>query len=701
MPQFAQQLAHSMVRLVILFGILIPALPAQAAKQAEPIHHELSITLSPVAGSMTVTDRITLPEDIKTNAQGQVGFVLNARLPIDEASADKPVYQGLLPITPKDPIARNQYLVTVPENRVVTISYSGTVSRFGSNPDAGVISIDGAALSGLSHWYPQVGERMVIFTLHVTGPKAWRAISQGARIAAQVTDYQATVTWQNTRPQDEIHLVAGPLTEYNLPGSSPVAQVFLRTPDQELADRYLTATARYIALYEDMLGPYPYSKFALVENFWETGYGMPSFTLLGSSVIRLPFIVDTSYPHEILHNWWGNGVFVKGGNWSEGLTAYLADHYLKERDGKGKTYRRDALVNYWDFVNTDKDFPLVEFTARDDRASQAVGYGKGMMLFHMLRKQLGDDDFFAGLRDFYLTHRFTHADYTDIAWALKRASGRDVRAIFQQWTRRLGAPDLSLSKLSHQVTEKGHRLTFTVTQAPGSSPYILYLPIRVTMEGVNKPLDRTFKMSRKAQTFRLDLPSKPTNVALDPDFDLFRTLATGEVPPALSGLYGGNLLYILPASAPKPMINAYRALAIAWEASDAQIVMDADLSALPAGRAVWVIGWENRFAPQAGAAMANQGAGALLLDSGIVLKDDSYARNGHGVALSTLDAERDNAALGWLAASSPDQAAALTRKLPHYGKYGYTVFAGDQANNVLKGGWPSGTSPLSISLGDK
>ena len=34
-------------------------------------------------------------------------------------------------------------------------------------------------------------------------------------------------------------------------------------------------------MYRGLIGPYPYQKFALVENFWETGYGMPSFTLLG------------------------------------------------------------------------------------------------------------------------------------------------------------------------------------------------------------------------------------------------------------------------------------------------------------------------------------------------------------------------------------------------------------------------------------
>jgi aminopeptidase N len=115
--------------------------------------------------------------------------------------------------------------------------------------------------------------------------------------------------------------------------------VLLREPDATLARPYLDATADYIRFYSQLIGPYPYAKFALVENFWETGYGMPSFTLLGSKVIRLPLILHSSYPHEILHNWWGNGVYVDtaGGNWSEGLTSYLADHLIREQQGRGAT----------------------------------------------------------------------------------------------------------------------------------------------------------------------------------------------------------------------------------------------------------------------------------------------------------------------------------------------------------------------------
>ncbi|MEZ5450560.1 MAG: M1 family aminopeptidase [Thiolinea sp.] len=193
----------------------------------------------------------------------------------------------------------------------------------------------------------------------------------------------------------------------------PRALVYLQQPDPELAERYLKATQRYIKEYSELLGAYPYDKFVTVESFWETGWGMPSFTLLGSRVMRLPFILHSSFPHEILHNWWGNGVYVDAaqGNWSEGLTAYLADHRNKETAGEAMNYRRDALQKYAAFAAAGGDFPLREFRSRHDRTTQAVGYDKSLMLFHMLRKRLGDEAFFAGLRQFYQSYRFRFADF--------------------------------------------------------------------------------------------------------------------------------------------------------------------------------------------------------------------------------------------------------------------------------------------------
>jgi len=123
-------------------------------------------------------------------------------------------------------------------------------------------------------------------------------------------------------PVDEIYLVGGPLQAFRERRRRRRGDRLPAESDQGLASKVPGGHGAVHRDVRSLIGPYPYSKFALVENFWETGYGMPSFTLLGPSINPVPVHHHLVYPHEILHNWWGNGVFVDyaTGNWSEGLT---------------------------------------------------------------------------------------------------------------------------------------------------------------------------------------------------------------------------------------------------------------------------------------------------------------------------------------------------------------------------------------------
>ncbi len=94
------------------------------------------------------------------------------------------------------------------------------------------------------------------------------------------------------------------------------------------------------------------------------------------------FILTSSYPHEILHNWWGNSVFVDyaTGNWAEGLTAYMADHLIKEQQGQGaRVPSRRPCRNTATTSRNNRDFPLSQFRFRHSAATEAVGYGKTLM----------------------------------------------------------------------------------------------------------------------------------------------------------------------------------------------------------------------------------------------------------------------------------------------------------------------------------
>src|SRR5262249_26290673 len=149
------------------------------------------------------------------------------------------------------------------------------------------------------------------------------------------------------------------------------------------------------------------------------------FTLLGEQVIRFPFILHSSYPHELLHNWWGNGVFVAfaGDNWCEALPAYLAAHLTAEQRGQGAEHRRAILERYTTYFTPENDFPLSRFQSRHDAVTEAVGYGKTAMVFNMLREKVGDAQFTEALQEFYRDNRFRLASFDDIRKSFEAATG--------------------------------------------------------------------------------------------------------------------------------------------------------------------------------------------------------------------------------------------------------------------------------------
>jgi hypothetical protein len=560
-------------------------------------------------------------------------------------------------------------------------------------------------LSGASGWYPALeidqGEDMMTFSLDIAMPRNWKAVSQGQRTFTdgELERSEAHVNWQELQPQDEIYLIAAPFTEYQRSNDGIEELVYLRKDDAALAQRYLDATARYLEMYRGLIGVYPYAKFALVENFWETGYGMPSFTLMGSQVIRLPFIVDTSYPHEILHNWWGNGVYVdyQSGNWSEGLTAYLADHLLQEQKGSGTEYRRGTLQKYADFVSAGRDFPLAGFTSRHSAQSEAVGYGKALMIFHMLRRRMGDENFVRALQNLYRKFKFRRASYADLEKAFSQSSGEDLSQYFSQWVQSAGAPELRLALADARRTTKGYELIIAIEQTQPGPAYSLDLPLAITLADEENAYSTVIKLNDKHAEFRLPLTGQPVRVDVDPEFDVFRRLDPSEIPPALSQVFGAEqLMIVLPRNATEDLRGQYLGVAKKWQQQpgrSTRIVWDDEIEKIPQLGAVWLFGWENRWRGEFQTALAL--SGATLSDHGASFGNTDYSRNRHSLAFT---AHIGQTPVAWLAVPDANMMTILARKLPHYSKYSYAVFEGAELTNLVKGIWLLTDSSLAMPV---
>lgn len=698
-----------------LFSLAFLLFTASAYAQ-DPIHHEIHVTLSPASNHLEVVDRFTLPADLLPDQAGKFHFLLHEGLTLRAVTGDvtiERISENSALTLPGKRVPSAHYTMTLPIGlRSVVLSYQGTLhhplSGEGGPTSAneadtpGFISPEGIFLSGESLWLPYFGDHLLTFSLDILLPQGFGAVSQGERTDNHLQGEMRSIRWESPEPQEEVYITAGEWTEYQRKTGRVLTMAFLKTPDSALAEKYLKATEQYLEMYQKLLGPYPYKKFALVENFWETGYGMPSFTLIGSKILRMPFILNSSYPHEILHNWWGNGVYVNQsqGNWSEGLTTYLADYLFAEQQGRGQESRLSALQKYANTVSLEKDKPLTEFESRYDAASQAIGYSKTLFLFHMLRQSLGDDVFIEALRTFFHENRFKAASYDDLLQAFSRAAKRDLSPEFMPWITRAGAPVLRAKNVQAEKIEEGYLLTATLEQRQAGPAYTLSIPLAVTLQGKQEAFQTLIKMADKETEVSLVLPVRPILLKVDPEYDLFRRLSLAEIPPALSkALSSASTLILLPSTASVPLRREYNQLARAMKQDRPEQIhlgWDNEYTTLPEDQSIWLFGWENRF--QGLILKQLQDFGVSTNSAMTRIGDIQIPRRGVSLVLTAPHPNDENLSLSWLASDQVAAIPILGRKLPHYGSFGYLGFQGDEVKNIEKGTWPVLHSPMSIRI---
>ena len=662
------------------------------------LHHDLKVFLDPESRQINVEDVITLPENLAKNA---VQFSLNSDLSINESSHDISILTNTDPNSHDESnatglsIAETNTYALVGSDRTsqIRLNYSGSIYDLAEQDSeeyaqsfsetSGIIDELGVYLNYASAWVPNFGDSFITFEMEVKfadSASGWKVVSQG--------DRNGVNGWRSDDPMEEIYLIAAEFTEYSVQADDVEVLAYLRTPDSNLATKYMDATERYLNLYEPLIGTYPFSKFALVENFWETGYGMPSFTLLGEQIIRFPFILESSYPHEILHNWWGNSVYpdYATGNWSEGLTAYLADHLFRAINGTGHEYRKEMLARYKNYVSEASDFPLSKFTSRNSAASQAIGYGKTLMLWHMLRSQLGDELFIEGLQALYSEYKYKRTSFEDIERLFSSLSGRDLSLFFDQWVNRTGAPELSISV--EEATNNRARITFAQTHFDG--PYLITVPVAIFYDGQEEPQLFDVDLSQKLEGFFVENYDRMEAVLVDPYFDVFRQLDREETPPTVGELFGSSrIAFILPDN------NRQHWVRLAEEfggRSDFEIIFADSIQALPEDRSVWVLGNDNPFVDEIFSATNLYGVADI--ENGIEILGGEIEYENRSTVMIGRHPNDPELAIGWIHVDDVIAMPGMIEKLPHYGKYSYLSFTGSEPTNDVKGVWSSPNSPM-------
>jgi hypothetical protein len=676
------------VKLLLVFLLTLVIIPNLAwSFSGSLIHHRLKIELEPSSRFATIKDVIELKPsgsscksfalylhaDLKLNqVKVPTGWELkSSRHKIDE-----------VPLVKLEIVKSSSAFC--PETILLELSYSGVLFDPDSDDAAGFF------FSSSSYFYPQAIENSLLltFTMEVSLPEPWQAVSQGQRFGKEISGGgRSVVTWRSTHSSEGIYLIGNRFHFYETIHNGISLFAYLLQKEDALAERYLETAKKYIDFYSKLIGSYPYKKFALIENARQTGFGMPSFALMGSRIIRFPFILHSSYPHEILHNWWGNGVFPKmrQGNWSEGLTTYLADHLLLEMKGKGAPYRFQALMKFLNYVNKENDFPLSEFGHRESMASQAIGYAKLSMVFHMLRMEVGDENFLKSLKRFYETYKYRYAGYDELRWTFEEISDQSLSGFFEQWVLRRGAPKISLKEASYVFNKFRYDLSMTIEQL--SPAFRLKLPVAIWTTGSEVAEIHHVELKKNRQVFQFYLEAEPVAVRLDPYNDVFRLIGEEEAPASLAQAYGAQIVTaLLPARENLDYKKFAQAVA------EPERILTGDSNSTLSEGSLWVFGKDH---PLRKTFIAELKKSKIEVgEKGIRFSDHFYPWEGHSFIFTIFRSDKKKGTMTWVIAGNAESISGLMRKLPHYGKYGYLVFEGFSPRNQDKGIWPSNPTGL-------
>ena len=676
----------------ILLGILSCAMISQAAGLSAA--HRLQIELIPGAKKLIGQNDIT----IKTDGTAVLEFRLTKRATRIEVQVNKN--------SRNFNFENDRLRLTLKPSEIsrevqVTIHYSATFDDpvpmhpiNMDNPGFGVtatISEKGSFLLAGAGWYPELVDSTASYKVTVTAPSGQIAVTAGRSLGHRTKNGKTVSDWEVKYPVEGLSLsVGGYVVEEKSVGDVTVA-TYLLPPNRHLAAAYLEASAGYLSLYSDLFGAYPFQKFAVVENFFPTGFGFPSYTLLGGRVLQLPFILRTSLGHEIAHCWWGNGVYVDStqGNWSEGLTTYVADYRFKEMKSRkaARDHRRQWLRNYATLVAPQNDFALDRFQSRYDTVTRTIGYDKGAMVFHMIRQTLGEDAFWGALRDIYHNCLFKRTSWSDLQHAFETRGKRSLQDFFDQWVYRRGAPRFSLDGVRAEHTGSIWQVKGQIIQR---EPYFSF-PLRLALQTGNQTAIQKIFVSGRATSFELNSDHRPQKLAADPADDIFRRLSPSEIPPAVNALKSSPaVLTVLSAELDPELMKAAEILALSLGLKHNEFVTESQLDRqMLAENDILLIGLPRRD--------------DLLqkIPARVTIRSDSFSLN-EKLYKKPFDTffgvfehpETANRIAALFLPLSPHFADVVAQKITHYGKYSYLAF--QSGKNLAKGIWPAETSPLVV-----
>jgi len=378
--------------------------------------------------------------------------------------------------------------------------------------------------------YDYPNDRLTTETI-VTVPSDWLTVANGKLISTKdVGNGMKTWTWQESVPSSTylFTVVAGEFVEVkDTWRNKPVTYYAPKDRGDRLAPNY-NRTPAMIELFSQKLGvDYPWEKYAqsMVEDFVAGGMENSSATTNTASSLRSPKLVP-EYPtdedglisHELGHQWFGDLVTTKdwGNIWlNEGFATFMETIWIEAHYGKDEAdLDRWRAAKGWFQQRNLYGKPIVRHDFDDSSEFDGNAYTKGGWVLYMLRHQLGEDAFYAGLKHYLEVNRGKNVMTSDLIKAIEEATHTNVDQFFDQWVYGAGAPKFEVS-YTYDESKKEVALTVKQTQKVEGRVGLFRVPLDVEITNGTGPKLYPIVVSKAEETFTLPSLSAPQMVLFD------------------------------------------------------------------------------------------------------------------------------------------------------------------------------------------
>lgn len=284
-------------------------------------------------------------------------------------------------------------------------------------------------------------------------------------------------------------------------------------------------TPEMIKFFSEKLVPYPWEKYSQVvgEDYVSGAMENTTATLHGTFVQQhkremIDGTQEDVISHELFHQWFGD--YVTCESWSniplnESFATYgeyLWEEYKYGRDAADKGLQSDLAQYLSQARDNDADLIRFHYDNREDMFD-GISYQKGGRVLHMLRKYVGDDAFFASLKEYLNTNKFTAVEAHNLRLAFEKTTGEDLNWFWNQWFFNKGFPILEISYAYNDSLKQ--QFVYTQQKQNLTENPLYKLPVDIDFYFNGKAERKRVTLTNVVDTFAFEMPTKPQFVNFD------------------------------------------------------------------------------------------------------------------------------------------------------------------------------------------